>query len=319
VRRRPSTVSTPPEPAVPFAPTFQLTPLLLRQLVAIERTVGVLQAVDLQQDWHRDLKESVRVQDVLSSVQIEGATVTLERAFELVHTPPDVRLTDSEQEFLNHLAAFDAIDDLRGAKDYDLTRRDLLSLHAILVRGVRGGHRHAGRFRQEEVVVGDQQDGEVTVHHAPPDWADVPELIEDLLTWVNAAKTRPTKAKRRRGEEDPWLHPVLVAGILQHRLVWIHPFLDGNGRTARMMTTLQLYQRGYDFKYLFDLSSYYNRDRDKYYAALRTADATGDYTAWLEYFVGGFSMQMMRIRVKAEKIARGWAPTESAEPEEGDT
>jgi len=84
---------------------------------------------------------------------------------------------------------------------------------------------------------------------------------------------------------------------------WIHPFVDGNGRTARMLTTLLLYQRGYDFKFLFELSGYDNRDRDRYYAALRTADRTGDYTEWLTYFLGGFAWQMVRIKERAREGA----------------
>ena len=107
--------------------------------------------------------------------------------------------------------------------------------------------------------------------------------------------------KRGEGDNDPWLHPVIQAGIVQHRLVWIHPFVDGNGRSARMFTTLLLYQRGYDFKYLFELSSYYNADRDRYYAALRTADRRGEYTDWLVYFLGGFASQMMQIEKRVEK------------------
>lgn len=292
---------------VEFAPSFTLTPLLQRQLVAIDRTVGFLEAVDLQPEWSRTLKETVRVQDALSSVQIEGASLTLERAYDLVHNPPEAEVTDSEQEFLNHLAAFEAIDDLRGVKDYDISHRDLQSLHAVLVRGVRGGHRSAGRFREDTVVVGDQQGDVVTVHHAPPDWTAVPGHIDSLMAWLGRAKKKPTSYQAHRGAPDDWLHPVLVAGIAQHRLVWVHPFGDGNGRSARMLTTLLLYQRGYDFKYLFDLSSYYNNDRDKYYSSLRTADATGDYTAWLEYFVGGFAKQMVGIRMQAKKIAAGLA------------
>jgi Fic family protein len=89
-----------------------------------------------------------------------------------------------------------------------------------------------------------------------------------------------------------------VAGIAQHRLVWVHPFVDGNGRSARMFCTLLLHQRGYDFQYLFNLSDYYNRNRDAYYQALRTADV-GDYTGWLEYFCGGLSLQMFVIRKRA--------------------
>ena len=62
-----------------------------------------------------------------------------------------------------------------------------------------------------------------------------------------------------------------------------------------------LYQRGYDFKYLFELSAHYNNDRDAYYQALRSADRTDDYTQWLTYFLGGFSYQMVKI----QEIVRG--------------
>jgi Fic family protein len=142
---------------------------------------------------------------------------------------------------------------------------------------VRGGRSGAGRFRREDVKVGDVEGDQVVVHHYPPAWLQVEPEVEALLRWIEEGKVRGD------GADDPWVHPVIQAGIAQHRLVWIHPFVDGNGRSARMFTTMLLYQRGYDFKYLFELSSYYNRDRDAYYQALRTADTTGDYTKWLTY------------------------------------
>ncbi len=247
---------------MPFEPAWQITPRLLRQIKAVERTAGFLEAVELRPDWMAEVKRTVRVLDALSSVQIEGSTLTLEAAFQLAQAQPACALSPSEEEFLNYLAAFEAIDALRGVRDYSPSRRDLCNLHALIVRGVRGGDRYAGEIRREEVQVGDV-DGAVTVIH--------------------------------------------------HRLVWIHPFVDGNGRTTRIFTALLLYQRGYDFKHLFDLSTYYNRDRDAYYAALRTADTTGDLTAWLEYFVGGLSFQMMGIVSKARKAALGIAAADATE------
>jgi Fic family protein len=136
----------------------------------------------------------------------------------------------------------------------------------------------------------------VHVHHHPPSWLEVEARVDDLFAWIEASKVHGT------GDDDPWIHPVILAGIAQHRLVWIHPFVDGNGRTARMLTTLLLSQRGYDFKYLFQLSSYYNENRDDYYRTLRTADATGDHTEWLTFFLGGFSYQMVRIE---ERVRSG--------------
>lgn len=290
-----------------FSPTYTLTPRIQRQLVAIDRCVGFLEAVDLDADWRHDLRESARLQDAVSSLQIEGSSLTIERAFGLVADPPARLLTEPEREFVNYLAAFDAIDGLRGDKSYAVGRRDLLNLHGIIVQEVRGGFANAGRFRDGEVVVGDRDGEDVVVHHRPPPADDVRDHVDALTEWLGSVKSHPTPAQVARGLPDPWVHPVIAAGIAQHRLVWIHPFFDGNGRTARMFTALLLYQRGYDFKYLFDLSTYYNRDRDRYYAALRSADLAGEYTPWLEYFLGGFAQQLFAIKARAIKLSRGVA------------
>jgi len=288
-----------------FSPTWTLTPLIQRQLVAIDRCVGLLEAVDLDTRWRQDLRASARLQDAVSSLQIEGSSLTIEAAFRLVDTPPERELTEPEQEFLNYLAAFDAIDGIRGDKKYPVSRRDLLSLHGLIVREVRGGYVNAGRLRETEVIVGDRDGDEIIVHHRPPDPSEVRDHVDVLMDWLAAVKEHPKPPQRNKGRPDLWVHPVIAAGIAQHRLVWIHPFLDGNGRTARMMTTLLLFQRGYDFKYLFDLSTYYNKDRDRYYNALRAVDATGDYTGWLEYFLGGFAYQLSAIRHRAATVGRG--------------
>ena len=290
-----------------FRPVFTLTPLLLRQIKAVERVAGFLEAVELHKAWSDELRQHVRVEDALSSLQIEGSSLTLEEAFGLARDREREVDRDSEREFLNYLLAFEAIDGYRGERGARVGAAEILNLHRVLVRGVRGGDRFAGRFRVEPVQVGDRVGGEVVVHHAPPPWTEVEGEVDALVRWIAAVKEIPSRRHVERGGGDPWVHPVIVAGIAQHRLVWIHPFIDGNGRTARMLTAMLLYQRGYDFKYLFDLSTYYNKDRDKYYEALRTVDRSGDYTRWLEYFLGGFSYQLVKIKQGAIKAAAGLA------------
>ncbi len=294
-----------PDTIPSFTPHFTLTPLIQRQLLAIDACRGFLEAVRLRDDWGADLQRKARVQDALSSVQIEGNSLTYAEAFELAHNVPDRELRDSEREFLNYLSAFEALDGLAGNRDARITRMDLQNLHKLLVDGVRGGHRFAGQLRRESVTVGDREGDTVVVHHQPPHWGDVEPELTALFDWIELAKQKPTPKQIAKGAADPWVHPVIVAGIAQHRLVWIHPFVDGNGRSARMLTTLLLYQREYDFKYLFDLSSYYEKNRDKYYDALRAVDRTGDYTPWLQYFLGGLSSQMMGIRATARTAAQG--------------
>ena len=277
-----------------------------RQLVAIERTQGFLEALQFRPEWLSRLRNDVRINDALASIQIEGGQLTLETAFDLTRQRSSGMLrglTSDEREFVNYLSAFDAIDALRGVKEYPLSSRDVRQLHNILLDGVRGGDHFKGEFRREDVVVGDREDGEIFVHHQPPVWSRVEDELSGLFEWMNACAVRPTYEESDRGAPDFWVHPVVAAVIAQHRLVWIHPFRDGNGRTVRMFTTLALYQRGYDFKYLFDLSSYYNKDRDRYYAALREADASGDYTKWIEYAMGGLANQMYGIRQQAREAA----------------
>ena len=280
---------------MPFEPSFRLLPKIQRQIKAIESTAGFLEAVQLRPEWIQLIRAKTQVRDALSSVQIEGNSLTLEEAFSLAERLPDRELRDSEREFRNYLRAFDAIDGLRGAREAVVSAGDLLNLHRLLLDGVRGGQRFRGEFRREEVKIGDIIGGETLIHHTPPVWAEVEHEVRALMEWIETTKAHG------EGDEDTWIHPVIQAGIVQHRLVWIHPFLDGNGRTARMFTALLLFQRGYDFKYLFDLSSYYNRDRDHYYAALRTADIADDYTNWLLYFLGGFAYQMIEIKHSARE------------------
>jgi Fic family protein len=96
-----------------------------------------------------------------------------------------------------------------------------------------------------------------------------------------------------------------LPGIAQFQFVHIHPFVDGNGRTSRLLSTLCLYRAGYDFKRLFTISEYYDRDRAAFYAALQgVRKADMDLTGWLEFFVNGLSTQLQEVRVRGERAIR---------------
>lgn len=123
----------------------------------------------------------------------------------------------------------------------------------------------------------------------PPSNTDVPELVRDLIDWLNSPGA---------GSFDP----VIEAGIAHYEFVRIHPFIDGNGRTARVLATLILYLRGFDAKQFFCLDDYYDTDRPSYYRALQTVDQkTLDTTRWLEYFVEGVKVSTLAVK---ERIVR---------------
>ncbi len=87
--------------------------------------------------------------------------------------------------------------------------------------------------------------------------------------------------------------------------VHIHPFVDGNGRTARLLSTLCLYRTGYNFKRLFTISEFYDRDRTAYYRAIQSVrERDMDLTVWLEYFVEGLSTQMREVQERGERSIR---------------
>ena len=139
-----------------FCPQFTMTPRMVRQIVAVERTNGFLNAVRLRNDWIGTLRRKVQVEDALASVQIEGSSLTLERAFELADgmaAEAERQLPSAEREFVNYLKSFEAIDGLNNDREAVLRKGDLLNLHQLLVGGVRGSNRMAGEFRREDVEV----------------------------------------------------------------------------------------------------------------------------------------------------------------------
>jgi hypothetical protein len=94
-------------------------------------------------------------------------------------------------------------------------------------------------------------------------------------------------------------------GIVQFQLVHIHPFLDGNGRASRLLSTLCLYKAGYDFKRLFTISEYYDRDRPAFYKSIQSVRDNGmDLTVWLDYFVTGLETQMIEVKQRGEQVIR---------------
>jgi Fic family protein len=114
--------------------------------------------------------------------------------------------------------------------------------------------------------------------------------MSELVKWLNS---------------DLEIHPVLVSGIAQFQLVHIHPFLDGNGRASRLLSTLCLYKAGYDFKRLFKISEYYDRDRPIFYKSIQSVRENDmDMTGWLDYFITGREIQMVAVKERGEQVIR---------------
>lgn len=271
-----------------FDPKYKITPKINKDLLEIERVRGFLDAIKLKEDWFSDMQKDALILEAHYSTHIEGTALSLEQAREILQGRPSKGVRpDDKKELLNYKKAMEFISKYLG-KDDPVTEGLIRELHKILVQGVRGSHADPGSYRKvQNYVVNSKTKG---IIYTPPSPLDVPHLMRDFAQWINHSKD---------------ISPVLLAGIVQFQFVHIHPFIDGNGRTARILSTLILYKLGYDFKRLFTLSEYYDKERPAYYQAIQSVrEKDMDMTEWLEYFVGGLRSQMVEIKQRGEKLIK---------------
>lgn len=269
-----------------FNPKFIITQKINKSLVEIERVRGFLDAIKLKDEWFADMQKETLILETHYSTHIEGTELSLEQAKSILEGK-DIRgiRPDDKKELLNYKKAMDFISKYLGKED-PITEGLIRELHKILVRGVRGDQADPGNYRKIQNYVVNSRTREII--YTPPSPLEVPHLMKEFVEWLNVTKD---------------LSHILVAGIVQFQFVHIHPFIDGNGRTARLLSTLILYKTGYDFKRLFTLSEYYDKDRSAYYKAIQSVRQNNmEMTTWLEYFVNGLISQMTEIHKKGKKI-----------------
>ncbi|MBI5749501.1 MAG: Fic family protein [Nitrospinae bacterium] len=273
---------------MPFKPKFTITPKINKSLVEIERVRGFLDAVKLKDDWFADMQKKALILESHHSTHIEGTALSLEQAQNIIEGKKLKGINrDDEKELLNYKKVMDFISKYLG-KDDPITEGIIRELHKVTVKGVRGDKADPGNYRKIQNYVVNSLTREVI--YIPPAPLEVPHLMREFVDWIN-----------KTGD----LSPVLIAGIAQFQFVHIHPFIDGNGRTARLLSMLIFYKTGYDFKRLFTISEYYDKDSPGYYKAIQSVrNNTMDMTAWLEYFVTGLRLQMKEIREKGEQVVK---------------
>lgn len=269
-----------------FHPKFTITNAITSALTKIERARGFLEAATLSEEWLKEMGRKALVLEAHYTTHIEGTHLTLEQSERLWagEKVPEAD-PDDARELLNYRRAFDFVSEYIGSGE-PVTEGLVREIHKRLVEDVRGGAAAPGKYRKVQNYVVNSATGKAV--YTPPPAHDVPILMGELVLWLNHS-----------GD----IHPVLVSGMAQFQLVHIHPFLDGNGRTSRLLSTLCLYRAQYDFKRLFTLSEYYDRDRMAFYKAIQSVRERGmDMTGWMEYFVEGLSVQLAEVRARGEQI-----------------
>jgi Fic family protein len=256
--------SLPPEPPVDLSGPLQAE--LEAAVLALGRLDGV--ATHLP-DKSLFLYSYVRKEAVLSS-QIEGTQSTLSDLllFELEEAP-GVPL-DDVVEVSNYVAALDhGLKRLR--EGFPLSNRLIREVHEVLLSKGRGSSKEPGQFRRSQNWIGGTRPGNADFVPPPPN--KVEDCMAALERFLNA-------------EGDGI--PVLVrAGLAHVQFETIHPFLDGNGRVGRLLITLLLCHAGVLSEPLLYLSLYLKQHKAEYFAMLERVRKSGDWEAWLSFFLSG--------------------------------
>jgi len=194
------------------------------------------------------IKEGLFIEWTYNSNGIEGNTLSLNETRLVLQDGMTVKGKSLREHFeiTNHHEAIDLLEQIV-SPEYKLCERDILDIHELVMQRIEKDF--AGRIRNAGVRV-------VGANFVPPNAVNVPELLTDLIAYVN---TNPDK-----------LHDLLLATVFHHRFVWIHPFFDGNGRTVRLAMNLLLMRTG------FPPAIILKNDRKKYYQALNDAN-NGSY------------------------------------------
>lgn len=196
----------------------------------------------------KSIKEALTIEWTYNSNSIEGNTLTLQETKMVIEEGFTIKGKSLREHFeaVNHQEAIEYIESLV-QPDYVLNEKDILNTHFLVLQKIE--KEFAGRYRTGGVRISG-------ANFVPPNALKVDELMTELLQWVN--------------EEAKSLHPIVVASVFHHRFVHIHPFFDGNGRTARLAFNLVLMRAGYPPAIIL------KNDRKKYYDALNKANE-GEY------------------------------------------
>jgi len=237
--------------------------------------------------WEVSLRREAIIRSAHSSTAIEGNRLSLEQVSDLAQGREIMATRKDKQEVLNYLKVLQSIDKLTDGKK--ITEKGILKIHKMVTRNTLENPSDCGVYRNRYVIVGNRLTGEVFFR--PPSNEDVPKLMKALTVWLNSAEAQA-------------FDPVIEAGIAHYEFVRIHPFTDGNGRTARVLATLILYLRGFDAKQFFCLDDYYDSGRPLYYRALQSVNQkTLDITKWLEYFVEGVKVSIAAVKESVVRLS----------------
>ena len=254
----------PPKDILVFSPAIQ------QKHAEAMRLLGKLDGITaLLPDRDYFLEMFVR-KDASSSSQIEGTQASISDAIEALNIERRNDLPQDVDDILHYIEALNY--GLERAKDFPFSLRFIRELHEKLMTGARNTHNpFPGEFRRTQNWIGGTRPD--NARFVPPPIREMNQALNDLEKFIHA--------------EDEYL-PLIKAGLLHAQFETIHPFLDGNGRTGRMLVTMFLWHRRLLEMPVLYLSTYFQKHQETYYEKLNAYHSeNGNVEEWVEFFLDG--------------------------------
>ena len=250
---------------------------ILKRITNIERNRFDMDSVHIPAVIHNRLRKNSRKKSSYASNRIEGNPLTEMQADEVIERDSHKHFLKPEQEIRNYFMALNLLEE-KSRKKEPFSVDLVLKVQALVEKGA-SNEKIGLRGEMPPGMLFAVYDSETGIpEYIPPEHSDIPELLNELVEYVNST-------------DD---HPLIVAGVVHYQLVTIHPFEDGNGRTARLMSGYVLDINGYGFGGVGSLEEYFAYDPKEYYSALQMnlpplyysgRDNPPHPEIWIKYFL----------------------------------
>lgn len=270
-----------------------LTNDILKRISAIDENRFLLGTVELPIKTKNRLRKNSKKKSSYASNRIEGNPLTEKQADEAIERDEHKHFLKPEQEIRNYFLALNLLEEKLKRKE-PFSKKMILEVQAMVEKGaskekigLRGPMPPGVLFAVYDAATG-------APDYIPPEYTDIPPLLDELVEYVNTT-------------DD---HPLIIAAVVHYQLVTIHPFEDGNGRTARLMSGYVLDYYGYGFGGIGSLEEYFAYDPEEYYESLQMGLPVLYYSGrenpphpevWVNYF-----LRMMELySKKVYEISQG--------------
>ncbi len=268
-----------------FNPNFTITNSLAKALIEIEALKENIKYLPISIVSLKTLRESAKLQSVHYSTAIEGNKLNQDEVNKVIIGNRNIiGKQKDENEIKGYYLALEYIE--KNSKNV-ITENTIKTIHSLVESEGRKKVKPT-EYRDGQNVIRDSLSGKIV--YMPPEAKDVPILMGEFVEYINT-------------NLDIIPAPVLAA-IVHYQFVTIHPYYDGNGRTARLLTNLILYKRDYDLNGIYSLEEYYAKNLNEYYSAISIGGhhnyyfgrVEADITGWIEYFIFGMLNSIKKIK-----------------------